>query len=94
MKLAVIGDACTDTYVYGLCERLSPEGPVPVLNQHCQHSNGGMSLNVFRNLCNMIDGNHHIDFSTPIIISIFIILNNYSPLSGNSSIGYHSLATS
>jgi len=61
MKLAVIGDACTDTYVYGLCERLSPEGPVPVLNQHCQHSNGGMSLNVFRNLCNMIDGNHHID---------------------------------
>jgi len=55
MKIAVVGDACIDKYVYGSCDRLCPEGPVPVLNhKHKEHA-GGMSLNVFNNLQNMLN---------------------------------------
>ena len=50
MKIAIVGDACTDIYVYGSCERLCPEGPVPVLNKMHQIDSGGMALNVFNNL--------------------------------------------
>ena len=50
MKIAVVGDSCTDVYVYGSCDRLCPEGPVPVLNKMHQIDGGGMALNVFNNL--------------------------------------------
>ena len=30
-KILVIGDVCTDVYVFGKCERLSQESPVPIL---------------------------------------------------------------
>jgi bifunctional ADP-heptose synthase (sugar kinase/adenylyltransferase) len=50
MKIAVVGDACKDIYVYGACDRLCPEGPVPVLNKMHQIDAGGMALNVFNNL--------------------------------------------
>ena len=50
MKIAIVGDACTDIYVYGSCDRLCPEGPVPVLNKIHQIDSGGMALNVFNNL--------------------------------------------
>ena len=50
MKIAIVGDACTDVYVYGSCDRLCPEGPVPVLNKIHQIDSGGMALNVFNNL--------------------------------------------
>jgi len=33
MKFLVIGDSCTDRFVYGSCDRLCPEAPVPVLNK-------------------------------------------------------------
>ena len=50
MKIAIVGDACKDIYVYGACDRLCPEGPVPVLNKMHQIEAGGMALNVFNNL--------------------------------------------
>ena len=59
MKIAVIGDACIDTYIYGSCERLSPEGPVPVLNRKDEYHTGGMSSNVYNNLVNMSCGIVH-----------------------------------
>ena len=31
-KVLLIGDSCTDEYVYGTCDRLNPEAPVPILN--------------------------------------------------------------
>ena len=31
LKVLLIGDSCTDEYVYGSCERLNPEAPVPIL---------------------------------------------------------------
>lgn len=49
-KVLVIGDGCTDVFVYGKCERLSPEAPVPIFKPTKTEYNGGMSINVFQNL--------------------------------------------
>jgi D-beta-D-heptose 7-phosphate kinase/D-beta-D-heptose 1-phosphate adenosyltransferase len=46
----LIGDSCTDEYYYGICERLSPEAPVPVLKITNHESKPGMVLNVEKNL--------------------------------------------
>lgn len=59
MKIAVVGDACTDKYVYGSCDRLCPEGPVAVMNKKCEINAYGMSANVYNNLVNMCDGIIH-----------------------------------
>ena len=32
MKILVIGDSCTDVFVYGQIDRLCPEAPVPIVN--------------------------------------------------------------
>ena len=52
-KILVIGDSCTDIFVYGTCDRLSPEAPVPILNPIKTIKNGGMAKNVSRNLKKM-----------------------------------------
>jgi len=49
-KILLIGDSCEDIYHYGVCERLSPEAPVPVLKQHKTEKKAGMSSNVRLNL--------------------------------------------
>lgn len=49
-KVLVIGDSCTDVFVYGKCERLSPEAPVPVLKPTKTNYGGGMTINVHQNL--------------------------------------------
>ena len=49
-KILVIGDSCTDIYIYGKCDRLAPEGPVPVFEPLHHSSNGGMAKNVYDNL--------------------------------------------
>jgi bifunctional ADP-heptose synthase (sugar kinase/adenylyltransferase) len=48
--ILVIGDSCKDVYVYCSCERLCPEGPVPVLDVIEQVENYGMAGNVARNI--------------------------------------------
>jgi len=48
--ILVIGDACTDTFVYCHCKRLCPEAPVPVLDIVNQESNLGMAGNVYSNV--------------------------------------------
>ena len=40
IKFLVIGDSCTDVHIYGKCNRLSPEAPVPILNPIKQIKNG------------------------------------------------------
>lgn len=50
MKVLVIGDSCEDVFIYGTCDRLSPEAPVPVLEPTTQTVSGGMSMNVHENL--------------------------------------------
>lgn len=49
-KILLIGDSCVDEYVYGTCERLNPEAPVPILKFHRKESKNGMAWNVRDNL--------------------------------------------
>ena len=50
LKVLLIGDSCTDEYVYGVCERLNPEAPVPILKKTRVDTQRGMVLNVQQNL--------------------------------------------
>ena len=50
MHILVIGDECTDKFVVGDINRLSPEAPVPVLNPTKTIHNPGMAGNVKQNL--------------------------------------------
>ena len=49
-KILLIGDTCTDRYVYGTTSRLSPEAPVSVLDAQQITTNPGMAGNVNENL--------------------------------------------
>ncbi len=50
MRFLVIGEQCTDVFVYGKCDRLSPEAPVPVFMPIKEVKNKGMAGNVVENL--------------------------------------------
>lgn len=50
MKVLVVGEKCSDIFVYGECSRLSPEAPIPVMNILDTVQNDGMAGNVVRNL--------------------------------------------
>ncbi len=49
-KILLIGDSCTDEYVYGTCVRLNPEAPVPILKFNRKEITKGMAWNVRENL--------------------------------------------
>ena len=52
-KILLIGDLCVDVYHYGVCERISPEAPVPIVKyERAKHMLGGCG-NVIRNLFNL-----------------------------------------
>ena len=50
MRIAVIGETCNDIFIYGDCNRLSPEAPVPVMIPIETKENLGMSGNVVKNI--------------------------------------------
>lgn len=50
MKILVIGESCLDIFHYGTCNRLCPEAPVPVFKSISTKQNGGMAMNVYKNL--------------------------------------------
>jgi D-beta-D-heptose 7-phosphate kinase/D-beta-D-heptose 1-phosphate adenosyltransferase len=50
MKILVIGDSCQDVFIYGKCDRLCPDAPVPVLIPYKTKTMGGMALNVYENV--------------------------------------------
>lgn len=50
MKVLVIGEKCSDIFVYGDVNRLSPEAPIPVLIPRNIVINDGMGKNVVNNL--------------------------------------------
>ena len=50
MKILVVGENCTDFFIYGKTDRLSPEAPVPVFNPIYTKENKGMAGNVVENL--------------------------------------------
>lgn len=49
-KVLLMGDSCTDVYIYGNCNRLNPEAPVPILNHTRTVIKRGMAWNVKENL--------------------------------------------
>lgn len=49
-NILVVGDNCTDKFIYGDAFRLAPEAPIPVFNPSYSTSNPGMSGNVVANL--------------------------------------------
>jgi len=49
-RVLLIGDSCIDEYVYGICERLNPEAPVPILKYKRKEIRHGMAWNVRENL--------------------------------------------
>jgi len=61
MKILIIGDSCIDKFIYGECNRICPEAPVPVFNPIKSTTNGGMAKNVFNNL-KSLSSNLNIDF--------------------------------
>jgi len=50
LRILVIGDSCTDVFIYGICSRLSPEAPIPVFEPTKTITNQGMAGNVVANL--------------------------------------------
>ena len=50
-KLLVIGDLMIDHYLWGSCERISPEAPVQVVNVKSESTVLGGAGNVINNLC-------------------------------------------
>ena len=50
LKILLIGDSCTDEYVYGTWERLNPEAPDPILKFKRKEITKGMAWNVRENL--------------------------------------------
>ena len=63
MKILIIGDSCTDKFIYGECKRICPEAPVPVFSPINSTKNDGMAKNVFNNLRSLAP-NWDIDFVT------------------------------
>jgi len=57
-KITLIGDGCTDRYVYGSVDRISPEAPIPIFKEGYTEEKAGMVFNVsntFKNFgCNPI----------------------------------------
>jgi len=50
MKFLAIGDSCRDVFIYGKCDRICPEAPVPVFIPVKEKTNGGMAANVQANV--------------------------------------------
>ena len=62
MKILVIGDSCTDIFIYGRCDRLNPEAPIPVFEPIKTVTNQGMAGNVVANLNKL--GVHTVELLT------------------------------
>ncbi|HUX83757.1 MAG TPA: PfkB family carbohydrate kinase [Chitinophagaceae bacterium] len=50
IRVAVIGDAMVDVYLWGIVERISPEAPVPVVTLQKEENRPGGAANVAANL--------------------------------------------
>ncbi len=53
MRIVITGEACFDVFIYGDCERLCPEGPVPVFTPQEQYRYNGMAANTRTNMSNI-----------------------------------------
>ena len=49
-KILVVGDAMLDRYIHGICTRLSPEAPVPIMQVESQSFAAGGACNTALNV--------------------------------------------
>ena len=66
-RVLVIGEQCDDIFIYGDTPRLSPEGPAPIFIPKREVYNGGMGMNVMKNLMSLgieVDFEHQQSFIT------------------------------
>ena len=61
MNIVVIGECCKDIYIYGSCNRLCPEGPVPVFTPSYREEYSGMAGNTYANLKQMCSDEHEVE---------------------------------
>lgn len=61
MKVLVIGESCTDKFIYGNVDRLNPEAPTQIFTPLYEKENSGMGGNVAEHLKNL---NISFDFIT------------------------------
>lgn len=52
-KILLLGDFLLDSFLFGTCNRLSPEAPVPIINYENEEINLGGAGNVLVNLINL-----------------------------------------
>ena len=52
-KILLLGDFLLDSFLFGTCNRLSPEAPVPIINYENEEINLGGTGNVLVNLINL-----------------------------------------
>ena len=71
-NLLLIGDSCTDEWVYGSCDRLSPEGPIPVMKYRQKQSAPGMAANVNENFKSLGINVNFLTNNEPIIKTRYI----------------------
>lgn len=50
MNILLVGDNCIDHYIYGSVTKISPEVPIPILEQEREELKSGMAANVKLNL--------------------------------------------
>lgn len=53
IRILLLGDKCTDVWIDGTCDRISPEAPVPVFKPSGERNNGGMASNVKSNITSL-----------------------------------------
>ena len=76
-KICVIGESCTDRFVYGRCKRICPEAPVPLIDLEgaIPLENQGMAANVKTNIEHLSSGSVEVTLitnETPIIKTRYI----------------------
>jgi len=55
MRVLVVGESCSDEYIYGTCERVCPEAPALCFkNNGRKNSTDGMAVNVVRNILSLL----------------------------------------
>jgi len=63
-KILVIGESCTDRFIYGDVNRMSPEAPIPVFIPKYEKTNRGMAGNVVENYKKLMDTESTIELIT------------------------------
>lgn len=82
MKLALIGESCTDCWVFGSSERLDPASVAPIFIGKNQEENYGMCSNVYRNVLSILQhkyrkDNDQVDLITNFSTRDFITKTRY-----------------